>query len=336
VNPAWERVLGYSEADLCSLPFIDFVHPDDRERTIAESTRLVEDAGTTVSFRNRYRAADGEYRWLEWTSRAVPSAQRIYATARDITLQKQAEDALQNQSDHLEHTVLERTRALEEARVETLQRLAFAAEFRDDDTHQHTERVGRTAALLARGLGLQDATVALIRHAAPLHDVGKLGVSDTILLKPGKLTSEEFEAMREHTRIGARILADGRFPVIRLAAQIALTHHERWDGAGYPNGTVGDAIPLSGRIVAVADVFDALTHRRPYKQAWSVEAAVAEIRRLSGKQFDPHVVRAFEALDHRRLLEPVEHYDPEAGSALPLTDPGLATAWPHTATSAAA
>jgi putative two-component system response regulator len=314
LNPSWQRVLGWTEADLRSLPFVEFVHPDDRERTAAETARLVEEDGTTVSFRNRYRTGDGDYRWLEWTSRAVPSEGRIYSTARDITVQKQTEEALQNQSDLLERTVRERTRALEEARLETLRRLALAAEFRDEDTHEHTERVGRTAALVARRLGLPDEAVALLRRAAPLHDIGKLGVSDAILLKPGKLNPEELETMREHTVIGARILADGKFPVLRLAGQIALTHHERWDGTGYPTGTAGDAIPMSGRIVAVADVFDALTHDRPYKKAWSVDAAVAEIRSLAGKQFDPRVVEAFETLDHHGLLDSVDDYDLRAAA----------------------
>jgi PAS domain S-box-containing protein len=335
LNPSWQRVLGWTETDLRSIPLIEFVHPDDRERTAAESARIVEEAGTTVSFRNRYRTGDGDYRWLEWSARAVPSEGRIYATARDITIQKRAEEALQSQSDQLERTIRRSTRALEEARLETLRRLALAAEFRDEGTHEHTERVGRTAALLGRRLGLPDEAVALLRRAAPLHDIGKLGVPDAILLKPGKLSADELEAMREHTAIGARILADGKFPVLRLAAEIALTHHERCDGAGYPHGTAGESIPMSGRIVAVADVFDALTHDRPYKKAWSVGAAVAEIRGLAGTQFDRRVVEAFEALDHRRLLASVEDYDIElAGSqAGDLLSPAV---WPNHAAPAAA
>lgn len=309
LNPAWEKALGYSTEELCSRPFVEFVHPDDRERTEAEAAKLADEGTDTVSFRNRYRTAAGEYRWLEWNVRPVAEEGRLYATARDITVQQQAEQALQNQSDLLERTVRERTRALEESRLETLQRLALAAEYRDDDTHQHTQRVGRTAAVIARELGLPDDTVALIRHAAPLHDIGKVGISDAILLKPGSLTSNEFRAMQKHSEIGACILAEGKFPVLRLARRIALTHHERWDGTGYPHGRAGEAIPLAGRIAAVADVFDALTHERPYKHAWSVADAVAEIERLAGEHFDPRVVEAFAALDHRRLLEPVEDYD---------------------------
>lgn len=318
LNPAWEKALGYSQAELCSQPFIDFVHPDDRERTQAEAAKLAEVGTDTISFRNRYRTAAGEYRWLEWQCHAVAAEERIYASARDVTVQQRAEAALQGQSELLEQTVRDRTQALEEARVETLQRLAVAAEYRDDDTHQHTERVGRTAALIARQLGLSQDTVALIRRAAPLHDIGKIGVSDAILLKPGKLTPEEFRLMQEHVSIGARILTGGKFAVLQLAREIALTHHERWDGTGYSSGLSREAIPLSGRIVAVADVFDALTHDRPYKEAWPLEDAVTEIERLAGRHFDPEVVKAFAALDHVRLLESVELYDPEL-PAPPLT-----------------
>jgi PAS domain S-box-containing protein/putative nucleotidyltransferase with HDIG domain len=308
LNPAWERALGYTTEELCLRPFIEFVHPDDRERTDAEAAKLTEGVDT-VSFRNRYRTADGDYRWLEWNVRSVPEERRLYATARDITVQQQAEQALQNQSDILERRVRERTAALEEARLETLQRLAVAAEYRDDATHQHTERVGRTAALLARELGLGEEWAALIRRAAPLHDIGKVGIPDPILLKPGKLTPAEWDVMTSHAEIGARILADSKFPVLSVAEQIALTHHERWDGTGYPHGREGEEIPLTGRIVGIADVFDALTHERPYKDAWSIPDAVLEVESGSGTQFDPRVVEAFLALDHWRLLEEVDAYD---------------------------
>ncbi len=199
---------------------------------------------------------------------------------------------IQSQNQMLEAKVRDRTRELEAAQIEIIERLAKAAEFRDDTTGQHTERVGEMAARLGRELGLSDAQVSLIRRAAPLHDVGKIGIPDSILLKLGKLTAAEFELVKTHTAIGARILSGSRFALLRLAEEIAFSHHERWDGSGYA-GLAGEQIPLAGRIVAVADVFDALTQKRPYKPAWPLEEAIAEIERQRGMQFDPNVVEAF-------------------------------------------
>jgi putative two-component system response regulator len=199
---------------------------------------------------------------------------------------------IQSQNQLLEAKVRERTRALEEAQIEIIERLAVAAEFRDDNTGQHTQRVGQMSALLARQLGLPDSQVALIRRGAALHDVGKIGIPDTILMKIGKLTADEFAIIKTHTTIGARILSGGKFPLLRLAEEIAFSHHERWDGGGYV-GIRGSQIALAGRIVAVADVFDALTQQRPYKPAWPVADAIAEIDRQRNRQFDPDIVDAF-------------------------------------------
>ena len=199
---------------------------------------------------------------------------------------------LQNQNQALEAKVRERTRELEQTQLEILQRLAQAAEYRDDDTGQHTQRVGRLAARLAQDLGLPEDYIRLIRLAAPLHDLGKIGIPDHILLKPGRFSPSEYEHMKTHAAIGARILSGGRYPLLRMAEEIAYAHHERWDGSGYPLGLVGEAIPLTGRIVAVADTFDALTHERPYKHAWPVTEALDEIVRQSGEKFDPLIVAA--------------------------------------------
>ena len=199
---------------------------------------------------------------------------------------------LRDQNVRLEERVSLRTLELEEARQEILDRLARAAEFRDDDTGQHTQRVGRLAARLAEALGLPVEQVDLVRKAAPLHDVGKIGIPDSILLKEGRLSPQERTLMQTHTTIGARILSGSRFPLLRLAEEIALNHHEHWDGGGYPSGIEGEEIPLSGRIVAVADVFDSLTHERPYKRAWTVKESLDEIRAQSERQFDPRVVEA--------------------------------------------
>jgi PAS domain S-box-containing protein len=294
VNGAWERTLGHSAETMCSRPYIEFVHPDDREATITEATGLASGASReTIGFRNRFRAADGSYCWLEWNVAASPSDGVLHVTGRDISIQREAEQQLANNAKWLETKVAERTLELEDARAETLQRLAVAAEYRDEDTFHHTERVGVMAAEIAVQLGLATQEIELLREAAPLHDVGKLAISDTILLKTGKLTVQEREVMQTHAALGERLLSGSSSPVLQMAAIIAASHHEWWDGSGYPEGLVGEAIPLVGRVVAVADVFDALTHDRPYKSAWHGKQAVAEIQRAAGSQFDPSVVAAF-------------------------------------------
>jgi cyclic di-GMP phosphodiesterase len=205
---------------------------------------------------------------------------------------------LQGQNELLDQKVRERTAELEVTQVEILERLALAADYRDDDTGEHTKRVGKTAARIAEALGWAAKDVELMRRAAPLHDVGKIAIPDSILLKPGKLTPEEFEQMKTHTTIGTQILSGGRFSLLQLAEQIALTHHERWDGTGYL-GLHEEAIPIAGRIVTVADVFDALMSERPYKRAWSLGETLEEIKCQSGRQFDPRVVEAFLKVVHR-------------------------------------
>jgi len=200
---------------------------------------------------------------------------------------------LREHNEDLESRVNARTAELEEARLQILYRLARAAEYRDDDTGQHTKRVGLSAGRIAEALALDPYEVKRIRMAAPLHDVGKIGIPDSILLSSGKLSAADFEVMKTHCSIGADLLSSEDVPLLGLAAEVALTHHEWWDGSGYPAGLAGDAVPLSGRIVAVADTFDALTHSRPYKQAWPAERAFDELTRLSGQAFDPDVVGAF-------------------------------------------
>lgn len=217
-----------------------------------------------------------------------------------------AERELRRQKESLEERVTERTRALAEAQVEILRRLALAAEYRDDVTGHHAERVGVLAALIADGMGLDGDMVRLLRRAAPLHDVGKIGIPDAILMKPGPLSSAEFEVMKTHTTIGGRILSGSRFEVLQVARTIALSHHERWDGKGYTPGLSGQGIPLVGRIVAVADVFDSLCHERPYKPARPAREAIDVIAGGSGTAFDPAVVAAFLAVAGTRALIDVD------------------------------
>jgi putative two-component system response regulator len=205
----------------------------------------------------------------------------------------------------LEQRVRERTQEVEVAQLETLERLARTAEYRDDQTGRHVLRVGRVAALLARMIGMDEDDVRRLRLAAPLHDLGKIGIPDAILLAPRRLEPEEFEEMKLHTTIGARILAGSTSSLLQQAEKIAATHHERWDGRGY-HGLVAGDIPLESRIVGLADVFDALTHERPYKSAWPVEQAVDEIMGGRGAHFDPMIVDAFATLDPIALVNPPE------------------------------
>lgn len=210
--------------------------------------------------------------------------------------------ALYDQNRELEKKVLERTAEVAETRLEIIQRLARAAEFRDNETGMHVVRMSRYCQVIAQEYGLSDEDAEVILNAAPLHDVGKIGIPDAILLKPGRLNQEEFEVIKSHCGIGYTIIGKHKSSLLQTAALVALSHHEKWDGTGYPKGLSGEQIPLPGRIVAVADVFDALTSDRPYKKAWSVEDAVEEIRKRSSLHFDPALVEAF----MRRLPEIIE------------------------------
>jgi putative two-component system response regulator len=209
---------------------------------------------------------------------------------------------LTRQKDALEQSLLERNRQLEISHVEMLTRLARAAEYRDDENDEHIWRVAKTAALLGQELKLPQEQCDLLMRAARLHDVGKIAMPDGILFKPTPLSKAEFEVIKTHTTIGAQILSGGHSPLMKMAETIALTHHERWDGTGYPQGLKGEAIPVEGRILALADTFDVLTHDRSYRRAMSVEDAANEIKKERGKQFDPKIVDAFVNLLRRRKL----------------------------------
>ena len=231
-------------------------------------------------------------------------------TRADAQAYRRRTEETQRANATLEQRVRERTRDLEDEQFETVVRLAEAAEFRDDSTGLHTQRVGQVSALIAEALGLPAEDVDRLRVAARLHDVGKIAIPDAILQKPGRLDAEEFERVKTHTTIGARMLSGGRSPILRAAERIALAHHERFDGRGYPGGLRGESIPLFARIVAVADVFDALLSERPYKQAWTPEQARAEIHSLSGSAFDPRVVQAFMAVTSAPGVSPTDAPSP--------------------------
>jgi len=220
---------------------------------------------------------------------------------------KTARDELKEQRDELEKKVQERTqdlrnslrqmaearRVAHEAHLETLHRLAVAAEYRDECTGAHVTRVGEFCGLLAEKLHLAPGEIEVLRGAGPIHDVGKIGIPDSILLKPGKLTSEEWETMKDHTTIGANILSGSESELLRTGEVIARTHHEKWDGSGYPGGLSGEDIPLYGRVCAVADVFDALTSDRPYREALEPDEALEIMEAGRGSHFDPHLLDVF-------------------------------------------
>jgi putative two-component system response regulator len=239
----------------------------------------------------------------------------LLARLRNTLMAKAHQDHWRNYSATLESAVRERTAELEVSRQEVILCLARAAEFRDDDTGQHVIRVGTYARIIGDQLGMEKSALDILEQAAQLHDIGKIGIDDAILRKPAKLTPEEFDdmqrhcnygkkiiqrmtdpealQMRRHTELGAKILNPGRSPILELAVKIALTHHERWDGSGYPLGLAGDHIPIEGRITSVADVFDALSSKRPYKPAFPLEKCFAIMREGRGTQFDPEVLDSF-------------------------------------------
>lgn len=200
---------------------------------------------------------------------------------------------LRREKDELETVVAARTRELHDSRLDIIRRLGRAAEYRDNETGYHIIRMSKYSRILALRAGMSEADAELILQASPMHDIGKIGIPDQILLKPGKLDPQEWAIMQTHVQIGADLLDGNPAPMLNMARDIALTHHERWDGSGYPNGLAGEAIPLAGRIVAVADVFDALTSARPYKAAWPLDKAVAYLEEQRGQHFEAGLVDLF-------------------------------------------
>ena len=205
----------------------------------------------------------------------------------------QAREAVVHQNQVLDEKVRTRTAEVRETQLEVIRRLGRAAEFRDDDTGLHITRMSRFCALLAETAGLPTQDLELILQAAPMHDIGKIGIPDSILLKPGKLDAAEFEIMKTHTTIGAELLSGSSAPVMQLAQEIALNHHEKWNGRGYPQGSAGEEIPFIARICAICDVFDALTSKRPYKDPWPAQEAFDFVAEQAGVSFDPHLVELF-------------------------------------------
>lgn len=228
----------------------------------------------------------------DWTDEEIEQIRDLADGATTEVWLRQDIRRRQKLEEELAERVDDRTEHLREAQNEILSRLAAAAEYRDDETGRHIRRVGALSARLSARLGRDERWTGLLRKAATLHDVGKVAIPDAVLLKEGPLTDAETRVMRRHTVIGAKLLSDGNSELVRLAETVAHSHHERWDGSGYPRGLKGEVIPLAGRIVAVADAFDAMTHDRPYRQALAVGEALQEIEDEAGSHFDPQVVEA--------------------------------------------
>ncbi len=240
----------------------------------------------------------------------------IIARVRAHLKLKQLNDQVKDHQRTLETRVAQRThqlnktlKQLKETSLETIFKLTVASEYRDNETGDHIKRMGHFSAAIARKMGLKSKTAELILYAAPMHDVGKIGIPDQILLKPGKLDAREWKLMKKHTTIGADILSGSKIGAVRLGEVIARTHHEKWDGSGYPKGLRGEQIPLVGRIVAIADVFDALTSERPYKAAFPPEKAFQIIAEERGKHFDPDVVDTFFSIKDQILEIKDTHQD---------------------------
>lgn len=250
----------------------------------------------------------------------------LQARARNMLALRSSQKKLANRALLLADEVAKATSEIAARERETLLCLGRAAEHRDPETHEHIIRMSNYSQLIAQRMGLPEDECELMLSASPLHDIGKIGTPDHILLKPGKLTPAEFEIMRQHTVIGEKILSNSASPILQAGAQIAISHHEKFDGTGYPNGLKGKAIPLYGRIVAVADVFDALTSERPYKKAWDLDRANSLIVESRGGHFDPDVVDAFFDVYDQVLEIKARYQDSDLVEAIPVSNPMVTVA----------
>lgn len=323
VDGASPRVFRHSEEGLswCSehdpdLVIVDYQMPDidgmkfiERMRALPGRDELPLLMVTANTDRDLRRAAL-EAGATDFLHKPVDRAE-FTARVRNMLRLRAMTRRLTDRAIELEHAVAKATRALVSTERDTLLCLARAAEYRDPETGAHVLRMAEFSRALARAMGKDADYQALIRKAAPLHDVGKLGTPDQILLKPARLTPQEMEVMKQHTTIGWQILREHRSPVLQMGATIAWTHHEKWDGSGYPNRLAGESISMLGRIVCIADCFDAMTSARVYRPGRPVPEVLAEIGRCAGTHFDPELAKAFVAIPLDRLMPHVASPDPE-------------------------
>lgn len=290
--------LRFIQATIPDLIITDYMMPEingvsliRRVRALPRCTDIPIIVVTVVEDRRvRYEALDAGA--TDFLNRPIDQYE-CRARCRNLLTLRRQQRIIANRAKWLEEQVSIATGKIAEREQETLLRLARAGEYRDENTGNHVERMARYCSLIAHRLGLSPGECEAIERAAPMHDIGKIGIPDHILLKPGRLTREEFSVMQQHSQLGYEILRGSPSFYLQLGATIALNHHEKFDGSGYPSSLAGDAIPQSARIVAIADVFDALTTVRPYKRAWSIDQATEYINGLAGKHFDPDCVQAF-------------------------------------------
>ena len=293
-----QLALDWCRQQIPDLVIVDYMMPDLNGQQFIEAFRRIpggEEIPVLMVTANdqkevRYQALQGGAN--DFLTKPIDRVE-FSARARNMLNLRNGQKFQEDWTRHLARMVDERTQAIQAREQELIYRISRAAEFRDPETGAHIQRMAHYSRLIAQALGLEEDMQKLILEAAPLHDVGKIGIPDAILLKPARLTPEEFAVMRQHARMGHELLKESGSEILRAGSEIALTHHEKYDGSGYPSGLSGESIPLFGRIVAVADVFDALTSERPYKKAWPLEEAVTFLKEGRGKHFDPACVDAF-------------------------------------------
>ncbi|SCY12651.1 HD-GYP domain-containing protein [Desulfoluna spongiiphila] len=296
------RALEYVRQHPVDLILLDVMMPEvDGFEVCRRLKRAPETAGIPVIFitaldRPEDKTRGFDYGAVDYITKPFDIAE-VKARVRTHLTLVTAQEALRQQNIALEAMVRERTRELEETQLEIINRLGLASEYSDECTGKHVQRISDYCRLLGRAAGLPRDEVELVALASTMHDAGKIGISDAILLKPGALTDEEWVVMKQHAEIGGQLLSGSTSRLLCMAEEIALTHHERWDGTGYPKGLKGPEIPLYGRIVCICDVFDALVFERPYKKAWSVTDSLAEISEWAGRQFDPWLAELFLGLE---------------------------------------
>lgn len=318
-----QQALLWAKSHAADLVIVDYMMPQmDGLTFIAEyrSVAVNADAPMLMITANdqkqvRYRALDSGA--SDFLTKPVDKVEFL-ARVKNMLMVSEARQSLSRRAAWLADEVRKATSEIVQRERETVIRLCRAAEFRDPETGAHIQRMAHYSRLIAAAMGLSADDQEILLEAAPMHDIGKVGIADRILLKPGRLTPEEFEVMKQHAEIGYQLLAGSASRTLRLGAEIARGHHEKWDGSGYPMGLQGTAIPVFSRIVAVADVFDALTSERPYKAAWTLEEARDHLLAGSGTHFDPQVVQAFEDSWNDVLVVRERYQDEPATRSAPL------------------